>query len=208
MSDTKRHRVGVEEVGGGAAGVEAALFETCEGTPLGSFDHAADQTWLSITDLLHRCCIVRDVGREVQLTTGAETIGQRRDDIGSDEATVEVATLRPRIGKVDADDRQRLGRNAIEERQQVAVHDTDVVEAAVFDRIEHRDDAGCVDLHADHVEVRLCCGHLDRRFAVSEADVEHDVAVPTEHLRPVEQRTLQIETPPDDPLVELCLPLR
>ena len=88
---------------------------------------------------------------------------------------MEVAALGPRIREVDADARKRLGRDPIEEREQVAVDDTDVVESTVFDRVEHGDHTGRVDLDADHVELRLGCGHLDRRLAVTEPDVEHDV---------------------------------
>jgi hypothetical protein len=182
-SDTKRVHAGVEEVGRGAPGVEAALFESGEGTPLGSFDHAADEARLGVADLLHRLRVVGDVGREVELPpTGSETVDEGRDHVGRDHATVVVASLRPRVGKVDADDRERLGRDAVEERQQVAVHDPDVVEPAVLDRVEHGDHAGRVHLDADHVDVRLGRRHLDRRLAVAEADVEHDVAVASEHL--------------------------
>ena len=103
---------------------------------------------------------------------------------------------------------ERLARNAIEEREQVAVDDTDVVEPTVFDRVEHRDHARRVHLDADHIEFGLGCGHLDRRLAVTETDVEHDVAIAAEHLGPVEHGSVQVETPPEDPLVELGLALR
>jgi len=78
----------------------------------------------------------------------------------------------------------------------------------VLDRVEHRDHTWRVNLHADHIELGLRSSHLDRRLAVAEADVEHDAAFATEHLRPVEGRTVDIEAPPNDPLVELRLAFR
>ncbi len=88
------------------------------------------------------------------------------------------------------------------------MHHADVVQTAVLDGIEHGDDAGRVDLDADDVEVRLVGRHFDGGLAVAEADVEHDLAVTTEDLGPVERRALHVETPSHDPLVELRLTLR
>ena len=90
--------------------------------------------------------------------------------------------------------------------------DADVVESAVLDRVEDRHHPGRVHLDADHVEVRLGRGHLDRRLAVPEPDVEHHVTrrigLPVEHLDPVEQGTFDVEAPSFDPLVELRLTFR
>ncbi len=121
---------------------------------------------------------------------------------------MEVAPLRPRIREVDPHGGERLGRHAIEERQQIAVDDPDVMEPAVLDRVEHGHHARGVDLDTDDVEVGLGGRHLDRRLAVAEPDIEHDIRSPTEHLGPVECRTLDVEAPSSDPLVELSLALR
>ena len=162
--------------------------------------------------LLHRVGIVVDVGGEMELPADPETIGERCDDVGTHDATVKVATLRPRVGEEDPHDGQRLGGNAVEERQYIAVHHPDLVEAPVLDRVEHRDHTGRVDFHSDHIEFRLRSSHLDRRLAVAEADVEHDatraVVVTAEDLGPVEGWTVDVEAPSNDPLVEFRLAFR
>ncbi len=72
---------------------------------------------------------------------------------------------------------------------------SDLMQPPVLDRIEHGHDAGRVDLHTDHVDIGLGRGHLDRRLTVAEPDVEDDVAVPAEHVGPVEDGSLDRRYP-------------
>ena len=125
---------------------------------------------------------------------------------------MEIAPFRPRVREVDPHRGQRIGRHAIEERQQIAVDDADVMEPAVLDRVEHGHHTRSVNLDTDDIEVWLGGRHLESRFTVAEPDIEHDIARCTrfrsEHLGPVERRTLDVEAPSLDPLVERCLALR
>ena len=98
-------------------------------------------------------------------------------------------------GEVDADARQRRRRHSIEEREQVAVDHSDLMQPLVLDRVEHGHDTRRVDLHADHVDVGFGRRHRDRRLTVAEPDVEHDVAVPAEHVGPVEWRSRRSSMP-------------
>ncbi len=99
-------------------------------------------------------------------------------------------------------------RNPIEEREQVTVDHTDLMESLMLDGIEHGDHAGGVDLDADHVDVGFGRGHPDRRLTVAESDVEDDVTVPPEHVDPLEHRSLDVQPPGLDPPVELGLAFR
>ena len=87
------------------------------------------------------------------------------------------------------------------------MYDPDVVEPAMFDRVEDGDDAGCMYLDADHIEIRRKRRHFNGRLPVAKADVEYNVAVASEDVDPIEHRTIHAETPSLDPRVELGLAL-
>ncbi len=145
--------------------------------------------------------VVGPVRDDVDVPPGGQAIGEEVDHLRAYEATFVVATLRPRIGVVDADVVQRPRRQHVAEQDDpVAPGHPDVGDACLRERAQ--EGALTWHVHVDgqqvHIWLRSC--HGDGGLAHAEADLERHRRRPSEDVLQIERLPVHLEpesrTPP------------
>ena len=148
-----------------------------------------------VADSLHLQRVVDVVGRQVQAATRAEAMDELGHDIGSDQAAMTLAVLRPRVGEPDAHLVERRGRQSGQEVEHVTVDHPHVGQRRSDGRLEHGRQPGGVHLDADDALVRTGTGQVDQRLPGAEADVEHERTVGAEHVGQAQGWPVDRQTP-------------
>ncbi|MCE7878113.1 MAG: glycosyltransferase [Betaproteobacteria bacterium PRO3] len=137
----------------------------------------------------HLLGVRRPVGRGVQIAARREPQRERMDERGLQQTALVVALLRPGIGKVDVDARERGLRNhRVDHLHGIVLDHAQVRERALLDAVEDRAHARAVHLDADEVEARLRRGDRGGRLAHAAADLEHDGRPAAERSGEVDRR--------------------
>jgi len=94
---------------------------------------------------------------------------------GGDDAPLEVAPLRPRVGKQQENATDAAIAERRHELPRVAIVNPDIVEAPLFDGGEKLGDAVDIGLAADEADARVGRGLPGEVLAAAEADLEPDI---------------------------------
>lgn len=176
----------VQQVGGGSSGLQTLAFVASDCSGRWAFDDPSHQFVVRIAYPLHLRRIVRHVSGQMDPAAWFEQVNEPVDDLGSNESPPTLLVLRPGIGKVDADTGERLGRQAIDEDQRVAVHEPKIVDVVLVDLSEQSYDSRSVHVDGDHTDVAMSDRRRRRGFTLAEPDVEDDRHRAREDRRDIE----------------------
>lgn len=189
--------------------LETTVFEFRQRPIVGTRGKAVGgvlQRRLGGDDLEHPVRVVLPVGGAVEVAAGGELLRDQGDEVGLDDAALEVPLLAPRVGEEQMHAGERaVGDHVAHHLDGVVLHDAQVGEIALGDQLAQRAHARGVHLDAEEVVVRHRRGDLRRGLAHAEADLEDLRRLAAESHVQIERRDTVVDADLGQHVVQVAL---